>query len=39
MPTKLGRMVAERACVLMGGCFWPGAGRMMFRLLGVLEDM
>ncbi len=31
-PTKLGRMVAARACVLIGFIFSPGFGRVMGRL-------
>jgi hypothetical protein len=31
-PTKFGRIVADRACVLIGGCFSPGAIRMMGSL-------
>lgn len=31
-PTKLGRIVAERACVRIGGAFFPASGRMIGRL-------
>ena len=33
-PTKLGRMVAERACVRIGGVFFPATGRVMGSLRG-----
>lgn len=31
-PTKLGNIVAERACVRMGGALFPGSGRTIGRL-------
>lgn len=31
-PTKLGNIVAERACVRMGGALLPGSGRTIGRL-------
>lgn len=31
-PTKLGRIVAERACVRIGGVLFPGSGRTIGRL-------
>ena len=31
-PTKFGKMVAERACVLIGACFSPAFARAMGRL-------
>jgi len=34
-PTKLGRMVADRAWVLIGGTFCPGAARWIGSLLEV----
>jgi hypothetical protein len=33
-PTKLGRIVAERACVRMGVGFLPGSGLTIGRLFG-----
>jgi len=34
-PTKFGRMVADRACVLIGGTRSPAFGRTMGRLIRV----
>jgi len=30
-PTKLGNIVADRACVCIGGAFWPGGTRTIGR--------
>ena len=32
-------MVADRACVLMGGVFCPGGARTMFKLLEMSEEV
>lgn len=38
-PTKFGKMVAERACVLIGACFSPTFARAMGRLEVLSRDV
>jgi hypothetical protein len=38
-PTKFGKIVAERACVLIGACFSPAFARAMGRLRLLSRDV